>query len=112
MGVLETRVSGADGHGRRRNPRRSGAGFSGACGQGIALARGEYILLMNGDFNHRVEDAVSLFDARRRAELVIGARFGPGGGTEDSYLRHLMSAALSLLITGYLVYALLRPERF
>jgi glycosyltransferase involved in cell wall biosynthesis len=80
---------------RVRTLRQRGVGFSAACGEGIAAARGVWVLVMNGDFNHRVEDAVSLWTARGRADLVVGSRFVPGGGSRASQVRHVASRVAS-----------------
>jgi dolichol-phosphate mannosyltransferase len=80
---------------RVRALRQRGTGFSGACGEGIAAARGAWVLVMNGDFNHRVEDAAALWGARSRADVVVGSRFVPGGGSRDSRARLLVSRVAS-----------------
>jgi dolichol-phosphate mannosyltransferase len=80
---------------RVRALRQRGAGFSGACGEGISAARGAWVLVMNGDFNHRVEDVAALWGARSRADVIVGSRFVPGGGSRDSRVRLLASSVAS-----------------
>lgn len=84
-----------------RPVKQSGTGFSQALGQGLKIASAPWILAMNADGNHQITDAVEMFRARRRGTVLIGSRFVPGGGTEASYLRFLMSRYTSLL-TGKL----------
>jgi len=63
---------------------------------GINQSRGEVIVLMDTDFNHRPEDINRLAEPifRRQADLVIGSRYIPGGGmhlTEASHLQYWLS---------------------
>lgn len=78
--------------------RQQGRGFSGAVGEGLAQARGRWILCLNADGQHRCEDALALFEARRPGQLIVGSRFVPGGSTPYSRIRTLMSLLGSRLV--------------
>ena len=78
--------------------RQQGVGFSGAVGEGLAQARGDWILAMNADGQHRASDALSLFQARQSGCLLVGSRFIPGGETPYSLIRTLMSELASGLV--------------
>jgi dolichol-phosphate mannosyltransferase len=49
---------------------------------GIKQARGELVIIMDTDFNHRPEDIPRLLEpiVKKQADLVIGSRYVPGGG--------------------------------
>jgi dolichol-phosphate mannosyltransferase len=49
-----------------------------------ALAEGaELVLEMDCDFSHRPADVPRLIEAAEEADLVLGSRYAPGGGTEN-----------------------------
>jgi glycosyltransferase involved in cell wall biosynthesis len=56
-----------------RHPYRKGNGA--AVKSGIRRATGEYILIIDGDGQHRVEDAVRLVSRLGEYDLVVGARY-------------------------------------
>lgn len=78
--------------------RQQSRGFSGAVGEGLAQARGRWLLCLNADGQHRCDDALALFQARRSGQLVVGSRFVPGGSTPYSQIRTLMSLLGSRLV--------------
>lgn len=88
----------AEKHSFVRPVKQSGKGFSQALGQGLKMVSFKWILAMNADGNHRIEDALELFLARKRGEMIVGSRFVYGGGTESSYIRFLMSRYASKLV--------------
>lgn len=73
-------------------------GFSAAIGEGLSQARGDWILALNADGQHRASDAAALFQARREGCLLVGSRFVPGGDTPYSLIRRLMSELASGLV--------------
>jgi dolichol-phosphate mannosyltransferase len=75
-------------------------GFSGAVGEGLQLARGQWLLCLNADGQHRVADALALFQARQLHTLVVGSRFVPGGETPYSLIRRLMSQLASRIVAA------------
>lgn len=71
-------------------------GLASAILVGIKEARGEIVVLMDTDFNHRPEDIGRLVKPiiARQADLVIGSRYIPGGGmheTEASRWQYFLS---------------------
>ena len=79
-----------------RHPYNKGNGA--AVKTGIRAAAGEYVMIVDGDGQHRGEDALRL--ARRLGEydLVVGSR---SGVTQATYTRRLGNGALNRL-AGYL----------
>ena len=66
-------------------PRKEGLGPAYLAGFRRALADGaEYVLEMDCDFSHDPADVPRLIDACvQGADLALGSRYVPGGGTED-----------------------------
>ncbi len=76
--------------------RQKQKGLAGAILAGIQETKGEIIVLMDTDFNHRPEDIARLLEPilKKQADLVIGSRYIPGGGmhvTEASRLQYWLS---------------------
>jgi glycosyltransferase involved in cell wall biosynthesis len=82
-----------------RHPYRKGNGA--AVKTGIRRATGDFILIIDGDGQHRVEDAVRLVGRLGEYDLVVGARVG---STQATWSRRLGNAALNWLasyLTGH-----------
>jgi dolichol-phosphate mannosyltransferase len=81
------------------------AGFRRALASGAGL-----VLEMDSDFSHDPAYLPRLLDAARRADLVIGSRYVPGGGVSDwGPVRRLISrggSAYSRLVLGVEVHDL------
>jgi len=64
--------------------RKEGLGPAYIAGFRWAIAQGaELVLEMDCDFSHRPADVPRLIEAARDADLVLGSRYAPGGGTEN-----------------------------
>ena len=64
--------------------RKDGIGPAYIAGFRWALAEGaELVLEMDCDFSHRPSDVPRLIAAADEADLVLGSRYAPGGGTEN-----------------------------
>jgi dolichol-phosphate mannosyltransferase len=64
--------------------RKEGIGPAYIAGFRWALAEGaELVLEMDCDFSHRAADVPRLIEATADADLVLGSRYAPGGGTEN-----------------------------
>jgi dolichol-phosphate mannosyltransferase len=64
--------------------RKEGIGPAYIAGFEWALAEGaELVLEMDCDFSHRPSDVPRLIAATEDADLVLGSRYAPGGGTEN-----------------------------
>ncbi len=85
-------------HSEIRPLQQKSSGFSNAIGEGLEASKGKWLLSMNADGNHRIEDAIALFQDRAPNMITIGSRFVSGGGTITSYLRFLMSRSTSRFI--------------
>ena len=65
-------------------PAKEGIGPAYIAGFRWALAEGaELVLEMDGDFSHDPADVPRLIDAAAEADLVLGSRYAPGGGTAN-----------------------------
>ncbi len=73
-----------------RHPYNKGNGA--AIKTGIRAARGEYILVLDGDGQHKPEDAVRLVQRLGEYDLVVGAR---SSATQASLARRLGNGALN-----------------
>jgi dolichol-phosphate mannosyltransferase len=75
-----------------------GLGTAYVAGFKQALARGyDFVFEMDADFSHDPGDLSRLLEAAQSADLVIGSRWVPGGGTQNwSWLRTLISRGGSL----------------
>ncbi len=80
--------------------RKEERGLSSAVLAGFALARHEYLLVMDADLSHPPEAAPGLIDPllAGTADFVIGSRYVAGGRTEEwSVFRRLNSTLATLL---------------
>jgi dolichol-phosphate mannosyltransferase len=78
--------------------RKEGLGRAYLAGFGQALADGaELVLEMDCDFSHDPADVPRLIAAVEDADVAIGSRYVPGGGTENwGLIRRLISRGASL----------------
>jgi len=75
---------------------RSGGNFYGdAVRTGIASARGEFLLFMDGDGSHNPCDMQKLWSRRSEFDIVIGSRYVSGGHTENPAILIWMSRAIN-----------------
>ena len=79
-------------------PRKDGLGPAYLAGFRRALGgSADLILEMDCDFSHDPADVRRLIDAAENADLVLGSRYAPGGGTRNwGLLRRLISRGGSL----------------
>lgn len=72
---------------------KQGLGSAYRAGFAWAIERGYWAAVeMDADLSHDPADVPRLLDALERADLVIGSRYVPGGGTRNwGYLRRLLS---------------------
>ena len=78
--------------------RKDGLGPAYLAGFAWALERGaDLVLEMDCDFSHDPDDVTRLLAAAEKADLVLGSRYVPGGGTRNwNLLRRLISRGGSL----------------
>ncbi|HET6248227.1 MAG TPA: polyprenol monophosphomannose synthase [Tepidisphaeraceae bacterium] len=76
-------------------------GLSGAVLEGMAMARGEYLAVMDADLQHPPEKLPELLAPLEsgEAEFVLGSRYAPGGSMHGSWslVRHLNSRIATFL---------------
>jgi dolichol-phosphate mannosyltransferase len=81
----------------RRPPRD---GLSGAVLQGMTMARGEVLVVMDADLQHPPERVGALLDALKEgADFALGSRYVPGGSTQEHWgiFRRINSRVATLL---------------
>jgi len=88
--------------------RRHERGLATAILTGINQAEGDYIIIMDTDFNHRPEDIYRLIDPiqKKTADLIIGSRYISGGGmhvTEASRWQYWLSRWGNYLVNRWLL---------
>jgi glycosyltransferase involved in cell wall biosynthesis len=87
--VPSTQAAGA------RVERQKGKGFGQAIREGLAAARGRWVLVMDADGSHPVRYFKELWARRHDADLVIASRFVDGGGAQMSAHRYWLSVLLN-----------------
>lgn len=85
--------------------RRAGkAGLASAVLAGFAAAKGDLLVVMDADLSHPAETVPALVDAVvGGADLAVGSRYVPGGGTEDWPLRRRIVSRIACLMGNALV---------
>lgn len=76
-------------------------GLASAVFTGIQRARGEFILIMDTDFNHDPAEIPEFWRNRSQKTMVIGSRYIPGGGMENKkreLLSNLFNQYLQILL--------------
>ena len=71
--------------------RQKSNGLGNAILEGLKHAKGEIIVVMDGDGSHRPEDIPKLLEKISDFDIVIGSRFVTGGKTKDSQHRKFIS---------------------
>ena len=56
-------------------------GLASALVDGFKMAKGEYLVMMDGDLSHRPEDLPGLIDCLAESDIVVGSRYVSGGRT-------------------------------
>jgi len=77
-------------------------GLASALLLGIEQASGEFLLLMDSDFNHKPSDIPRLLEQINCADLIIGSRYIKGGGMPHARIRHKLSLLFNLFIRAML----------
>ena len=71
--------------------RQKSDGLGKAFLEGLKLAKGDIIVLMDGDGSHRPEDLPKLIEKTKSYDIVIGSKYVKGGRTKDKLYRILIS---------------------
>jgi glycosyltransferase involved in cell wall biosynthesis len=84
-----------------RHPYRKGNGA--AVKSGIRRATGEYVVIIDGDGQHRPEDALRLVSHLGEFDLVVGARAGATQATQSRRLGNRLLNALASYLADHAV---------
>jgi dolichol-phosphate mannosyltransferase len=71
--------------------RQKSDGLGRAFLEGLELAKGNIIVLMDGDGSHRPEDLPKLIEKTKSYDIVIGSKYVKGGKSKDKLYRILIS---------------------
>lgn len=83
--------------------RQKSDGLGRAFLEGLNFAKGDVIVLMDGDGSHRPEDLPKLIEKTKEYDIVIGSKYVKGGKTKDKFYRIFISkfyCFLASLILG------------
>tara|TARA_Y100000310_G_scaffold330908_1_gene403492 strand:+ start:7433 stop:8221 length:789 start_codon:yes stop_codon:yes gene_type:complete len=72
-------------------------GYFSAYQDAIAMANGEYVLLMDADFSHKPETARTLFNLRNQADIISASRYLRNKDMQAPFLRKYGSMFLNNL---------------
>lgn len=96
-------------------------GLGNAVLEGIKEARGELVVMMDGDGSHDPEYINTMFERIKNSDIVIASKYVPGGKTEDYASRIFVSRVFNAVIAWFLGlkvkdlmsgYAMFRKEIF
>jgi len=82
--------------------RQKSNGLGNAFIEGVEQARGDIIVLMDGDFSHNPKYIKRLIDGLKDSDLVIGSRFVKGGRNFDIWYRKAISAVFTWFASTFL----------
>ncbi|MDY6917677.1 MAG: glycosyltransferase [Chloroflexota bacterium] len=74
-------------------------GYGGALKEGFRTARGEYILTLDGDLSHSPTCIPQMWEACKRAQVVVASRYVHGGSADMPRFRRLLSKVLNRVFT-------------
>lgn len=77
--------------------RVGGNAYGDAVRTGLREAQGEFVLLMDADGSHNPKHIQDLWNARQKADVVIGSRYVQGGRTENPLPLIWMSRILNYM---------------
>jgi dolichol-phosphate mannosyltransferase len=76
-------------------------GYAASIVQGLREGGNTWVLVMDADGSHTVEDARKLWEAREDADLVIGSRLVKGGRSDGSAFRRFLSRTLAAMFAVF-----------
>jgi dolichol-phosphate mannosyltransferase len=77
-------------------------GYGGAIRTGFEAVKGEHILTLDADCSHDPCAALSIVEARHKADLIIGSRYAPFGHSQAGWFRDGLSRILNRFLRGVL----------
>ncbi len=78
-------------------PRRGGDLYGDAIRTGFRVARGRFVVVMDGDGSHNPRALPSLWEHGQASDLVIASRYVRGGQTENPAVLILMSRMVNVI---------------
>jgi len=72
-------------------------GYGSALKEAFRLARGRYVVTMDADYSHDPYFIRDLFEARDRGAVVVASRYVPGGSSDVSGFRSVLSRILNAI---------------
>jgi len=78
-------------------PRRGGDEYGNAVRTGFATARGQWVVMMDGDGSHNPATLPLLWENRQNNDLVIASRYVRGGQTENPAILIFMSQIVNVV---------------
>lgn len=76
--------------------------YGGAMKEGLAAAKGEYILVLDADFSHPTSLIKNMWEGRKNSDIVIASRYVKGGSSDAPIIRQWMSIILNKVFTTIL----------
>lgn len=77
-------------------------GLGNAVLEGLAEAKGEYIVMMDGDGSHDPAYVTKMYTYIKKYPIVMGSKFIEGGKTTDKFYRIFVSKFFNFTITRFL----------
>jgi len=96
-------------------------GLGNAVLEGIKEAKGEFVVMMDGDGSHDPEYVNAMLERMKDSDIVIASKYVPGGKTEDYASRIFVSRVFNAAVAWFLGlkvkdimsgYAMFRKEIF
>lgn len=82
--------------------RQRSDGLANAVLEGVKIAKGEYIVFMDGDGSHDPKYINDMLKFVLQYDIVIGSRYVKGGSSDDSFTRILISKVLNKTTAAFL----------
>ncbi len=89
--------------------RQRSKGLGMAVLEGLKVASGEWIAVMDGDFSHRPEDLAQIIKGLRNEDFALGSRYASGGKNLDAPIRRVASRLFNLAARLFLSLRLSDP---
>jgi len=74
-----------------------GEGYGAALAEGLAAARGTYVITMDADLSHDPVFIAHMWRNREQAEVIIASRYVQGGVADMSAMRRVLSGILNFV---------------
>lgn len=72
-------------------------GLGNAFVEGLSHAKGDIIVLMDGDGSHRPKDLINMLSTIEKCDIVLGSKLVEGGKSDDSCARQITTSAFAWL---------------